>query len=191
VGQERLGPSHFFIPLVLGLLNSLVWYVRGRGPGGAHCGPRPGCGPPTAGRVAWRRGPAPALAPFPVPGRSSLWTVSCCWGGWLVLLLRGCDVCSAVSGGLQSGAALICVRLNVLSLPPCSSSPTVTGCRLGGFPVGRDLWGGERIVGGVLPRIRIGKWGLWARLCLVLVCRGRYGLGGGFFSSSWDRVWAE
>jgi hypothetical protein len=103
---------------------------------------------PTAGRVAWRRGPAPALAPFPVPGRSSLWTVSCCWGGWLVLLLRGCDVCSAVSGGLQSGAALIGVRLNVLSLPPCSSSPTVTGCRLGGFPVGRDLWGGERIVGG-------------------------------------------
>jgi hypothetical protein len=27
VGQERLGPSHFFIPLVLGPLNSLVWYV--------------------------------------------------------------------------------------------------------------------------------------------------------------------
>jgi hypothetical protein len=28
VGQERLGPSHFFIPLVLGPLNSLVWYLR-------------------------------------------------------------------------------------------------------------------------------------------------------------------
>jgi hypothetical protein len=27
VGQERLGPSYFFIPLVLGPLNSLVWYV--------------------------------------------------------------------------------------------------------------------------------------------------------------------
>ena len=27
---------------------------------------------------------------------------------------------------------------------------------LGGFPVGRDGWGGERIVGGVLPRITIG-----------------------------------
>ena len=27
MGQERLGPSHFFIPLVLGPLNSLVWYV--------------------------------------------------------------------------------------------------------------------------------------------------------------------
>jgi hypothetical protein len=25
VGQERLGPSYFFIPLVLGPLNSLVW----------------------------------------------------------------------------------------------------------------------------------------------------------------------
>jgi hypothetical protein len=27
VGQERLGPSHFFISLVLGPLNSLLWYV--------------------------------------------------------------------------------------------------------------------------------------------------------------------
>ena len=34
-------------------------------------------------------------------------------------------------------------------------------------------------------------WGLCDRLCPVLVCRGRYGLGGGFFSSFWDRVWAE
>jgi hypothetical protein len=47
------------------------------------------------------------------------------------------------------------------------------------------------VVAGVLPRISIGTWGLCARLCLVLVCGGRYGLGGGFFSSSWDRVWAE
>ena len=27
MGQERLGPSYFFIPLVLGPLNSVVWYV--------------------------------------------------------------------------------------------------------------------------------------------------------------------
>jgi hypothetical protein len=27
VGQERLGPSYFFISLVLGPLNSLFWYV--------------------------------------------------------------------------------------------------------------------------------------------------------------------
>ena len=146
---------------------------------------------PAAGRVARRSSPAPALAPFPVPGRSSLWTASCCWGGWLVLLLRGCNACRAVGGGLQSGAALIGIRLDVGSLPPRSSSLTVTGCRLGGFPVRRDRWGGERVVGGVLPRISVGTWGLCARLCLVLVCGGRYGLGEGFFSSSWDRVWAE
>ena len=157
---------------------------RGGGGGGARSGP-------AAGRVARRSSPAPALAPFPVPGRSSLWTASCCWGGWLVLLLRGCDACRAVGGGLQSGAALIGIRLDVGSLPPRSSSLTVTGCRLGGFPVRRDRWGGERVVGGVLPRISVGTWGLCARLCLVLVCGGRYGLGEGFFSSSWDRVWAE
>ena len=55
----------------------------------------------------------------------------------------------------------------------------------------RNWWGGERVVGGVLPRINIGTWGPCDRLCLVLVCRGRYGLGGRFFSSFWDRVWAE
>ncbi len=63
-------------------------------------------------------------------GRSSLWTASCCWGGWLVLLLRGCNSCRTVGGGLQSGAALIGVRLDVGSLPPRSSSLTVTGCSI-------------------------------------------------------------
>ena len=67
---------------------------------------------PAAGRVTLRSGPAPALAPFPVPGHSSLWTASCCWGGWLVLV-RGGDACRAVGGGLQSGAAFIDVRLDV------------------------------------------------------------------------------
>ena len=43
MGQERLGPSYFFIPLVLGPLNSLVWsvpslrYTRGLG-WRMHCG---------------------------------------------------------------------------------------------------------------------------------------------------------
>ena len=180
------GCPHFLRPVVVGRER----VVRGCGGGavGGGGGSRSG---PAPGRVARCSSPAPALAPFPVPGRSSLWTASCCWGGWLVLLLRGCDACRAVGGGLQSGAALIGIRLDVGSLPPRSSSLTVTGCRLGGFPVRRDRWGGERVVGGVLPRISVGTWGLCARLCLVLVCGGRYGLGEGFFSSSWDRVWAE
>ena len=48
-------------------------------------------------------------------------------------------------------------QLDVGPLPPRSSSPTVAGCRLGGFPVGHDRGGGERGVGGVLPRIGIGN----------------------------------
>jgi hypothetical protein len=128
-----------------------VWGYDG-GAGGCGGGAR---ARPAAGRVSLRGGPAPALASFPVPGRSSLWTASCCWGGWLVLV-RGGVACRAVVGGLQSGAALIDVRLDVGPLPPRSSSPTVAGCRFGGFPVRRDQWGGERVVGGVLPRINIG-----------------------------------
>jgi hypothetical protein len=128
--------------------------------------------------VAQRSGPASDLAPFPVPGCSSLHLVA---GGWLVLV-QCCITCITVGGGLQSGAAFINVRLDVGPLPPSSSSPTVTGCQLGGFPVGRDQWGGESVVGGVLPRINIGTWGLCDRLCLFLVCRGMYGLGGGFWS---------
>jgi hypothetical protein len=52
---------------------------------------------------------------------------------------------------LQSGAALISVRLDVGSLPPRSSSPTVTGCRLGGFL--SDVIGGVEIAlwGGCYP----------------------------------------
>ncbi len=43
MGQERLGPSYFFIPLVRGPLNTLVWYVPSlrytRGLGWRmHCG---------------------------------------------------------------------------------------------------------------------------------------------------------
>ncbi len=110
---------------------------------------------PAACRVALRCGPALALAPFPVPGRSSLWTVSCCWGGWLVLLLVGYTYI-VVCGCLESEASLICVRLDVGPLPPRSSSQPVAGCWLGGFPVRRDLWGGDCVVVGVLPRISIG-----------------------------------
>ena len=91
----------------------------------------------------------------PLPRAGTQLPVDCVLllGGWLVLLRVACHV---VGGGLQSGAALIGVRLDVSPLPSRSPSPTVAGCWLGGFPVGRDLWGGERVVGGVLPSINIG-----------------------------------
>ena len=54
-----------------------MWGVSG-GAGGGGGGAREG---PAAGSVELRSGPALALAPFPVPGRSSLWTPSCYWGG--------------------------------------------------------------------------------------------------------------
>jgi len=119
-----------------------------------------------------------------------------------LVLVRGGGACRAVGGGMRSRAALVDVRLDVVPLPPSSSSPTVAGCWLGGYP-GRDRSGGKRVVGGMIPRINIGAdawgessimtgiyqrwcsstlhigWGLRDRVCLVLVCRGRYGLGRG------------
>jgi hypothetical protein len=52
-------------------------------------------------------------------------------------------------GGLSPGAAPVVVRLDVVPLPPLSSAPTVAGCRLGGYPAGRDWWGGKRAAGGM------------------------------------------
>ena len=134
-----------------------------------------------------------------------------------LVLVRGVGVCHAVYGGLCSGDALVDVRLNVVPLPPRSSSQTVAGCLLGGYPAGRDWWGGNRIVGGMLPRMNIGAdgwgessimtgvhqrrclstlhigWGLCDRVYLVLVCRDRYGLGGVvlLLILFWNRIWAE
>ena len=104
------GYPPFLRPVVVGG-GRVVWGCGG-GAGGGGGGARP-----AACRVARRGGPALALAPFPVPGRSSLCTASCCWGGWLVLVWGG-DACRAIGGGLQSGAALIDVRLDVGPLPP-------------------------------------------------------------------------
>ena len=98
-------------------------------------------------------------------------------------------------GGLSSGAAPVVVLLDVVPLPPRYSAPTVAGCRLGGYPAGRDRRGGKRAAGGMSEdhdrcwriehhercllrccssTLHIG-WGFCDRLCLVLVCRGRYG----------------
>jgi hypothetical protein len=56
----------------------------------------------------------------------------------LVLVRRTASPAHADFGGLSSGAAPVVVRLDVVSFPPRSSAPTVAGCRVGGYPVGRD-----------------------------------------------------
>ena len=77
--------------------------------------------------------------------------------GWLELV-RVFDVCLTVyvvSDCLHSWATLVYVCLNIVPLPSSSSSPTVTGRQLGGYPAGRDWWGGDHNVGRVLTHIDI------------------------------------
>ena len=49
----------------------------------------------------------------------------------------------------ELGSRPVVVRLDVVTLPPSSSAVTVAGCRLGGYPAGRDRWGGKRAAGGM------------------------------------------
>ena len=64
-------------------------------------------------------------------------------------------ITSADFGGLSSGAAPVAVLLDVVPLPLRSSAPTVAGCRLGGYPVGRDRWGGKRTAGEMYPALTL------------------------------------
>jgi hypothetical protein len=72
-----------------------------------------------------------------VCGFQVVWVVEVCvvvcillLGGWLVLVQGDC-ACHAVGDGLRSGATLVDVRLDVVPLPPRSSSQTVAGCWMG------------------------------------------------------------
>jgi hypothetical protein len=122
---NTLPVNHPQCPFIQGASRRVWGYGGGAGGGGAGARARP-----AAGRVARRCGPAPALAPFPVPGRSSLWTASCCWGGWLVLV-RGVGACRAVGGGLQPSSTS--TSTSGLSRPVLPRRPWRVG-RLGGFP---------------------------------------------------------
>ncbi len=62
----------------------------------------------------------------------------------------------ARTGDVQPGAALIVVRLVVVTLPPRSTAPAVAGCRLVGCSVvsGRSLR--SRALAGMSQRVRVG-----------------------------------
>jgi len=66
-----------------------------------------------------------------------------------VLVRRTASPVHADFAGLSSGAAPVVVRFDIVSFPPCAFPPTVAGCRLGGYPVGRDQWDGKRSAGGM------------------------------------------
>ena len=80
-----------------------------------------------------------------------LWHPSHCPMGTvpLVLVRRTASPTYAGFVGLSSGADPVVVRLDVVSFLPSSSSQTVAGCLLGGYPVGRDHWGGKCAAGGM------------------------------------------
>ncbi len=143
-------------------------------------------------------------------GGSSLLTVSCCWGGGLVLVRVVC-ACHALSvarrpaiGGsphrrpprrLASPAPFFLADCVWLSVGWVSCWTLLVGWRelCGVLPRinGTNVSGESSIMTGVYERwcsstLHIG-WGLCDSLCLVLVCRDRYGFGGGF-SLFWDQV---
>ena len=96
------------------------------------------------------------------PAYCPMGTVPLCWCSTLsqgtvprVLVRRTASPAHADFGGLSSGAAPVVVRLDVVPLPPRSSSPTVAGCRLGGYPVRRDRWGGKSAAGGMYPALTL------------------------------------
>jgi hypothetical protein len=102
------GPSNSLIVTLHYCISCRVGCGGGAGVGGG--GARAG---PAAGRVEQSSCPASALAPFPVPGCSFLWTVSCCWGG-------GWCCCGAATHAARSVAA--CNRG-----PPSLTSASTSG----------------------------------------------------------------
>ena len=80
-------------------------------------------------------------------------------GGWLVVVRGGCAF-RAVGDGLRLGVALVDVRLDVVPLPPRSSSPTVAGCRLGGILLDPIGWVESKVWEGCYPASALAPtWG--------------------------------
>jgi hypothetical protein len=93
--------------------------------------------------------------------------------------VRGVGACRAVSGCLRSGADLVDIHLDVVPLPPRSSSQTVAGCLLGEYVcvlLLQDLLqscsrGGRSILLDVIGGLEIVLWkGGYPALTLTQTC---------------------
>ncbi len=78
--------------------------------------------------------------------------------------------------GLQPGAALVVVRLAIVTLPPCSTAPAVSGCRLVGYRVvsGLSLYSSD--VSGVSQCVAVSLGPVLAS-CALPPPDGRHGVG--------------
>jgi hypothetical protein len=120
------GHPPFLSPVVVGWGRVVTCGATAAGREGA--GARPGRGPGAARRQPCGAALWSCVCTGLLPRAGAQLPVDCVslLGGWLVLVRVCVD--------LQSGAALIDVRLDVGPLPPSSSPQTVAGCQLGGFP---------------------------------------------------------
>ena len=115
--------------------------------------------------------------------------------GWVDILL---DVIGGVESALREGCPRTTTGVSQRWFSGHFRQVFFNTNTLPRIDIGIDVWGESSIMTGVYQcwcssTLHIG-WGLCDCLCLVLavlVCRGRYGLGGWFFSSFWDRIWAE
>jgi hypothetical protein len=72
-----------------------------------------------------------------------------------VLVRRTASPEHADFGGLSSGAPPRRCPTRRRASPDPRILSTVEGCLLGGYPVGRDQWGGKRTAGGMYPALTL------------------------------------
>ena len=76
---------------------------------------------------------------------------------WIVICLSAAPACvTDVVSGLQPGAALVVIHLAVVTVPPRSTAPAVSGCRLVVCSVLSRLPLRSSVVTGVLKHVCIG-----------------------------------
>ena len=96
-----------------------------------------------------------------------------------------------VVGGLQPGAALVIVRLAVMTLLPSSTTPAVTGCRLVGCSVVSRLPLRSYAVAGMSQRFCVCLGPVLAPVSRPRLLPSLPPVGGGVWFPLLGGVWAE